>query len=194
MTTPACKTHEESADGPTSSLHPDRVPIGDVRRPELHLLRPLRKGVVGDDQPKPDHQRDRRDEQPPGPRGGHDCREGGHDHITVATIEHQVVVQLGGRQDRRDGVCARTELLDRQHDGDHHRSRQNQDMQQSGVVPPLFARQIPSQDQQCCRERTEEQVPGEKRDELPGRHQREPTALEKWRNDQHHSRRDQPAL
>jgi len=179
---------------------PERLPVADVSMGGLVVRLRRRERVVLDDQHAPDDTRDEATGQSSHEGGttrprqsGDDRYERGHNDVAVADVEQDVVVELGGREDRAGRVDAALPLTVGHHHSHEGSEDQHDDVPGRGVVPTQFGRKLPRHHQQSCRRHPEKDIPREERQELPTRTQRNHAALTDQSDGDHADGRHQPA-
>lgn len=107
-----------------------------------------------------------------------------HDHVPVAPVEEEVVVQLRRTDDRPERVELADELDGGHHEGDHDRDPQ-QDLVDQEVVVPLAVGQVLCDREQQRRADAEEDVSGHEAQELLPRRERHQTRLTDQSHEDH---------
>lgn len=115
-----------------------------------------------------------------------------HDHVPVAPVEEEVVVQLRGADDRPERVELTAELEDGQHECDRERDPQ-QDLVDQEVVVPLAVGQVLRDREQQRRADAEEDVTGHEAQELLPRRERHESCFTDEPHEDHAHRGEQEA-
>ena len=156
----------------------------------------VRELLVRDQARHPDESRYEASDEQQTPCFGceHDSDECRDDQVAVATVEHDVVVELGGAQHSIVAIAVRVVVLaDRDNHSHSDGCCQHQDVKPRRVVEAILGRQLLCEYEQSSNHASQEEISGEERCELVVPAQRHQSAFTDQADEDEQPRSQQPA-